>query len=47
MNREQTVTIHWNTEAIASPSSAEIDLLESVLADLIRDIQMFSEADED
>lgn len=47
MSREQTVSIVWNTEAIRSPSTAELDLLESILADLVREMQAFVEAEED
>jgi hypothetical protein len=34
-------------EAFAAPSGAEVALLESVLADLIRDMLTFTEDDED
>jgi hypothetical protein len=47
LNREQTVSIVWNTEALTSPPLAEIDLLESVLAQIVRDMQAFDEGDED
>lgn len=47
MSREQTLSIVWSTEAPSSPSVAELDLLESVLSELITDMQTFIDDDED
>lgn len=47
MSREPTATIVWKTEALASPTAAEVDLLASVLAEIVRDMQALIEAEED
>lgn len=47
MSREQTLSIVWTTEALPSPSVAELDLLESVLCEIVTDMQTFIEDDED
>lgn len=47
MSQEIAISIKINQEAFATPSDAELALLESIFADLIQDMQTFIEDDED
>ncbi|MCA0184842.1 MAG: hypothetical protein LCH90_02430 [Proteobacteria bacterium] len=46
MSQEHTVSIIWNPAALAAPTEQEIDLLASVLAELLQDMNQFGEDDE-